>query len=168
MLAATCQICVACKKPVDFARILREPLTEEAPPSPLLREPRIEPARFSWGIFSVIVLIYFVLASLAQGFLGSKGAPYAMIGFVISSALWVYADARGKGIPKPAGWALACLLLWLVFFPWYVSRRRTPYAPCPIIEGEHGPVARAVILFLVLMTLVGAVLMLLSGDLNLK
>ena len=168
MLAASCRVCVACKVPVDYARVN---LKEQATPLDIIdRLPpqSIEPARFSWGIFFTVFLIYFFVAFLSQGLLGFKGSTYAMGGFVLATSLWVFSDARGKGIPKPVGWAIACVLLWMVFFPWYLSRRRTPYAPCPIIECESGPVARAIILFLIVLTIFGAVMMVLSGDFPLR
>jgi len=168
LLAATCQICVACKMPVDFAKVANTPAQAIEPPVGPPRAPAPEPARFSWGIFFGVFVAYFLLASLAQGFLGFKGSTYAMGGFVLATSLWVFVDARGLGIPRPAGWAIACMLLWIVFFPWYLSRRRTPQAPCPAIEGESGPVARTLILVLILLTLIGAVMMISSGDLSLK
>jgi hypothetical protein len=168
MLAAACRVCVACKKPVDHARVASLSPEVQAEPLEAPRALPIEPARFSWGIFFTVLFAYLFLASLSQSLMGFKGSTYTMGGFVLATSLWVFVDAREKGIRKPAGWAIACLLLWLVFFPWYVSRRRTPEAPCPIIEGESGPVARVIILFLILMTLAGAVMMFLSGDFTLK
>lgn len=53
---------------------------------------------------------------------------------VIVSSLWVLSDARAIGIRKgqvrglgnlsPAGWFLACLLLWMPAFPYYLYKRR--------------------------------------------
>ncbi|MDY0331152.1 MAG: hypothetical protein RBR52_11750 [Thiomonas sp.] len=53
---------------------------------------------------------------------------------VIVSSLWVLADARAIGIRKgqvrglgnlsPAGWFIACLLLWFPAFPYYLYKRR--------------------------------------------
>ena len=168
MLAAACRVCVACKKPVDLARIASIPPTAQAETFEAPRALPIDPARFSWGIFFTVFFAYLFLASLSQSLMGFKGSTYTMGGFVLATSLWVFVDAREKGIRKPVGWAIACLLLWLVFFPWYVSRRRNPDAPCPMIEGESGPVARVIILFLILMTLVGAVMMISSGDFTLK
>ncbi len=56
---------------------------------------------------------------------------------VIASAIWVGVDA-GKIMPdkeklkslnssapkSPVGWFAGCLLLWIVFFPWYLSKRQ--------------------------------------------
>ena len=165
MLAPTCRVCVACKAPVDYRRVDgkkvaiedTETVTHAAPAS-------LEPARFSWSMFFTVLLGYFFIASLCQAWLGIKGSYYAMGSFVLATSFWVYLDAREKEIHRPAGWALACVLLWIVFFPWYLSRRRTPLAPCPIIEGEAGPVTRAIILFLVILTIFGAMLMFVTGD----
>jgi hypothetical protein len=168
MLAAACRVCVACKKPVDLTRIASTPPAAQEEALELPRSIPLEPARFSWGIFFTVFFAYLFLASLSQSLMGFKASTYTMGGFVLATSLWVFVDAREKRIRKPAGWAIACLLLWLVFFPWYVSRRRTPEAPCPLIEGESGPVARVIILFLILITLVGAVMMISSGDFTLK
>lgn len=56
---------------------------------------------------------------------------------VLATDVWVYGDARAqdeRGTPvvfsagtfdidTPAAWFFGCLLLWIVFFPLYVSRR---------------------------------------------
>ena len=168
MLAASCRVCVACKVPVDYERVNIKGQATLPETLHRLSAQTVEPARFSWGIFFTVFLIYFFVAFLSQALLGFRGSTYAMGGFVLATSLWVFSDARGKGIPKPAGWAIACVLLWIVFFPWYLSRRRTPHLPCPIIEGESGPVARAIILFLILLTLFGVVMMVLSGDFPLR
>ncbi len=61
----------------------------------------------------------------------------ALLLVVIATDLWVYSDAkahRERGTPvvfsagslnvdTPAAWCLGCLLLWILFFPLYVTRR---------------------------------------------
>ena len=49
---------------------------------------------------------------------------------VIGSAFWAYSDAKARSKEGaklepfgPAGWFWACLLLWIVFFPWYLVKR---------------------------------------------
>lgn len=56
---------------------------------------------------------------------------------VIASDAWVYMDAKAqdeRGTPvvfsagtfvvnRPAAWFFACLLLWIFFFPLYITRR---------------------------------------------
>jgi hypothetical protein len=49
------------------------------------------------------------------------------------TAIWVYFDAKSIGVEKgklkgladmgPAGWFFACLLLWIIGFPLYLSKR---------------------------------------------
>lgn len=52
---------------------------------------------------------------------------------VIVTSIWVFVDARKIGVRKglvtgladlsPAGWLVACLLLWVVAFPLYLVKR---------------------------------------------
>lgn len=52
---------------------------------------------------------------------------------VIGTSIWVYFDATTIGVKKgqvsgvadmnPGGWFLACLLLWIIAFPLYLSKR---------------------------------------------
>ncbi len=52
---------------------------------------------------------------------------------VLGTSIWVYSDAKAIGVKKgqlkgacdmgPAGWAIACLLLWIVGFPIYLAKR---------------------------------------------
>lgn len=60
-----------------------------------------------------------------------------MIAFnlAVLTSIWVYLDSQKVGFIKdpnvksfknmgPRGWALGCLLLWIVFFPLYLTERR--------------------------------------------
>ncbi len=63
-------------------------------------------------------------------------APLIVLGLGIALDLWVYGDAKqrmGAGRPvtvragdlvirTPTAWAAGCLILWIVFFPLYLSR----------------------------------------------
>jgi hypothetical protein len=65
-------------------------------------------------------------------------APLVVVGVVVCFALWVLADARRwarRGTPvvvrlgsitiaTPEAWAVACLLLFVIFGPVYVIARR--------------------------------------------
>jgi len=54
---------------------------------------------------------------------------------VLATSVWVYFDAKAlgarRGLQKgladmgPLGWALACVLLWIIAFPFYVANRAT-------------------------------------------
>ena len=56
---------------------------------------------------------------------------YGLIG--IATSIWVLVDAKTLGVKKgqisgmgdigPWGWFFACLLLWIVGFPFYLAKR---------------------------------------------
>lgn len=74
------------------------------------------------------------ILSLAGGAL----APIVVLLVVLASDVWVYLDAEAqvrRGSPvefryggfvvgTPAAWFVACLFLWIIFFPLYVTGRR--------------------------------------------
>ncbi len=159
MLAPSCRVCVACQTPIDFAQVRKvEPevpiAQEEAPP-----EPPVEPARFSWGIFFAVFFLWLLGAIVTTQLLGPSGSQVALGSFVLASSLWVFVDAQKQGVPKPLRWGMGALLLWILVFPWYLSRRRTPQASCLFIEAEAGPIARTLLVILMIFFLVGALLL---------
>jgi len=162
LLAASCRICPSCKEAVDPKDIARPdvviPIATQVIPLPVK-----EYARFSWGIFFVTLGIWLVVALIAQRTLGYEKGQLVLGGLVILSSLWVLRDAREKNIPKPIRWSLGSLLLWILIFPWYLARRRTPNAPCPFIEGKGGRVARTLLLILFVFFLLSALMLLLRG-----
>ena len=64
-------------------------------------------------------------------------APLVILGIGITADLWVYADAKRRAdsgspvvfeagtfvIDTPAAWAAGCLILWILFFPLYLTSR---------------------------------------------
>ena len=64
--------------------------------------------------------------------------PILVLLALLATDLWVYADAkahRERGTPvvfsagylnvdTPVAWFLCCLVLWILFFPLYITRRR--------------------------------------------
>ncbi len=52
---------------------------------------------------------------------------------VIGTTIWVAADVKDRPAPggiHPIGWVVGCLVLWIVFFPWYLgARTRAPVWP---------------------------------------
>ncbi len=66
-------------------------------------------------------------------------APLVVVGLVVGADLWVLSDARRcarQGTPvvlrfgsltigTPEAWAVACLLLFVIFLPIYVVARRS-------------------------------------------
>jgi hypothetical protein len=163
MLAATCRVCVACKKPVDPS-LIQEPEAPVAEPEiPEELPPPLAPARFSWQIFLFVLAGWLLAAGVTQRLLGPETSQWVLGGVVILSSAWVFYDAQGRGVAKPLRWGVGVLLLWIVVFPWYLARRRTPQAPCPFIEGEAGPLARALLFTLMIFFLLGIAFMALKG-----
>lgn len=61
---------------------------------------------------------------------------------VLVTIVWVALDARdhdfsySRGMHSTAGWVIGCILLWIVFFPWYViERRKVPTRKGLQVEG---------------------------------
>jgi hypothetical protein len=56
---------------------------------------------------------------------------------VIGTTIWVGIDASQRVWPKgqngTASWVVGCLLLWIVVFPWYLSKRnKVPLKSAPV------------------------------------
>ena len=144
ILAPTCRVCVACHQAIDAAEI-KSALMDRAPQ--LLRAaPGVAArARFSWAIFFVVFGTWLLAAQLALRFFGEQKVQWVLAGIVVLSSTWVLRDALRKGIPKPWRWALGALMIWIVVFPWYLSRRRTIDAPCPLMEGKRSSLLSALL-----------------------
>jgi len=163
MLAPTCRVCVACKQPVDAALIPKQQAPISAP-QPLKESlSPLEPARFSWMVFFSVLAAWLLAAAATQQFLGPEISQYVLGGVVILSSVWVFYDAQRKGVAKPLRWGIGVMLLWILVFPWYLARRRTPQAPCPFIEGEAGPLARALFFALIVFFLLGIAIVIFKG-----
>lgn len=159
MLAPSCRTCPSCRQPIDPSQITHPdiviPIAEQ-----VIALPGKEYARFSWGIFFAALGIWFVIAMIAEGLLGYEHSQFALGGLVVLSSAWVYHDARKRNIPKALRWSLGSLLLWIVFFPWYLARRRTPKAACPFVEGDSRHIRTLIIVLLVFFLLMSLVLLL--------
>ena len=161
MLAASCRVCVACKQPIDPTRINSAIEVQKlpqlgAPPVPVVGAP------FSWSVFFLVLLAWLILAGAGEKLLGPARAQWFMLSVVLISSLWVLQDAHAKSIAKPLRWAVGSFLLWIVFFPWYLSRRRVPSASCRPVEGEFSPLVRALLFGLLVLFLFAAALTLLQ------
>ena len=160
MLAPSCRVCPSCRETIDPNDIVRPeiviPIAEQVVPLPVAEEY----ARFSWSIFFATFGVWLVVGLITESLLGPEKGRYVLGALVVLSSLWVYRDAREKNIPKPFRWGLGSILLWILIFPWYLARRRTPKAACPFIEGEGGRVMRS-LLFILLVFFLLSLLMLL-------
>ena len=164
MLAPAVRVCVSCKQSIDPGQIWRpEGPPDDAIPQPVPSTPA--PALFSWRIFFGVLAGWFFIATAVQGLMGPKNSQLVMAGMVLASSAWVFFDAQAKGVPKALRWGLGSLLLWILVFPWYLARRRTPQAPCPFVEADASRLARALLFVLAVFFLLSAILFFLRGPL---
>lgn len=162
MLAPSVRVCVACNQLIDVTQIKR-PLSGADAIRRVAAHRALAPVRFSWSTFFLAVGLWCLAAIAVQRFVGPVKGQYVMGGTVILSSAWLFYDAHVRGVPKPLRWGVASLLLWIVFFPWYLARRRTPEAPCPFVEGEVRPFLLVLLLILMVFLLVSAVLFILNA-----
>jgi len=157
VLAEACRVCVSCKQVID-AEAIR--LSQIAAPAAILPapEPPLPPARFSWPIFFLTLGAAWLAGLLAYVFGGLASEQLLLFGLFVGSSLWVIWDAQARRIPKPWRWGAASLLLWIVFFPWYASRRRTPKAPCPFVEADRSRLPLLLVAVLLLQFLLAALI----------
>ncbi|MGH9437682.1 MAG: hypothetical protein ACRD22_07245 [Terriglobia bacterium] len=156
LLAPSCRICVACHQPIDFAKV-NAPLALTPPPASA-GESTPQPAarnQFSWGIFVVVLALYLALAIAGERFLNVTDYQLLLGSILAGSSLWVFFDARLRHVPHALRWGISSLLLWIVVFPWYLSRRRAPELPCPLMEAEASVFVRALLWVVLLLFLMG-------------
>ena len=155
MLAPSCRVCVACKQPIDPAQIRRRraviPTLESQ-----ARLPTTARVQFPWQLFFALLVVRLLVAIVAQRHWGLIKAELALGSVEILSAVWVFYDAHEKRVSKPLRWGLGSLLLWIVFFPWYLARRRDPGASCPFVEAEASPFLRVLLFVLLVFVLLSA------------
>ena len=145
MLGPGVRVCAACRQPIDPTQIR---IAAIVPAATAVRAAAVPRARFSWGMFLVALFAWLALATSMIRVIGFEKAQYAMAAVLVLSAAWVFLDARQKGFPRPFQWGAGALLFWIVFFPWYLARRRQPEASCPIVEAGTGPFLRVLLLIL--------------------
>jgi hypothetical protein len=152
-LAPTVRLCVACKQPIDPAAIKR--------PQAVLESPAVLPATqgvpFPWPLFSVLLLVRVLTATVAYQKWGLAKAELVMSALELLTGVWVFFDAKRQSVSRPLRWALGSLLLWIVVFPWYLARRKSPRATCQFVEGP------ALVLTLLLCFLLGIAVVALKG-----
>ncbi len=163
MLAPTCRVCVACHGPVEAPVGPLAPVTVEPAETEGQAAPPPEPVRFPWGLMLLLFAASWITVMLAVPAMGFEKTQWVLGGVQIGCGAWVYYDARLKGIPKPLRWAAGTLLIWIMVFPWFLVRRRSPERPCPFIEREVSLVWRAVLLALLVFFLISAMIFLVKG-----
>ena len=135
LLDFRCRVCVACREAVDPARIPRTPPPEISPAPTETEEDAPKPlVRFPWE-FSLLLLLVSAAGVTVLGYLLSPTpAQFVFLAFQVLCAVCVFHDARYFAIPRPLRWSLGTLFLWVVFFPWYLVRRRRLSHACPFVE----------------------------------
>jgi hypothetical protein len=139
MLAPTCHVCVACGEPIEAGAVTRAKLVLPVQPQSYNQRPIAHRSQFSWRIFVAFLagwLVLVVFMSQAVHTIGATSCELAVVGLQLVCAGWVFLDATGKRIPRPWRWSIMTLFFWIVFFPWYVSRRRAPQLPCAVMEDQ--------------------------------
>ncbi len=162
MLAPTVRVCVACKQTIDPAQITRA----QAGPGPFEThgtQPATARVQFPWPLFFVLLAVRLLAAVIAQRHWGLVKAELALGSLELLTGAWVFFDAQQRGVPKPLRWGIGSLFLWILVFPWYLVRRKTPQASCPFVEAEVGPVTRALFIILIVLFLLGAADLILKG-----
>jgi hypothetical protein len=106
-------------------------------------------------------------------------ATFLQYVLLIGTSIWVLCDAKAIGVKKgqvkgianmgPWGWFFACLLLWIICFPWYLVKRSeylrvNEKQPNPLVT-RVGFGAYAVALIVVALVIAGS-LRLGTGDLQ--
>lgn len=152
LLGPACRVCVACKEPIDPARIKAQPPVNVAAPSEFKPPPRtvVPSVPFPWGLFFLVLGFTWLAAGATLHFLGPKEFQIVFGLAQLLLSAWIFYDARERRIPKPWRWAISALVVWVVIFPWYLARRRTRDAACPFMEAETSPFFRTLVVFLLL------------------
>ncbi len=147
MLAPSCRSCVACHQPIDITQIRRPEPGASALPQPGATVPTTQTRHFSWPIFFVVFAAAFAIISIGVRFVGVETSQLMFIGITFACAGWVFMDAHAKGLPRPWRWSIMTLFFWIIFFPWYLGRRRKPRDPCLVIESPHSILFRVLFWF---------------------
>jgi hypothetical protein len=162
MLAAAVRVCVACKQPVDAAKIKRA--SAQAPILERQETTRATaPVRFPWRILLVVLIVTWAIGTAMLRRMSVERFQLTFVAAQFICSVWVFYDAREKRVPRALRWGLGTMLLWIVVFPWYLARRKAPEAPCPFVEAEIRPFTRALLLALLVLLLASVVLMLFNG-----
>lgn len=142
LLDPRCRVCVACDKEVDQASIRQRTPPTSTAPSEEAKPPSILP--FPWSLCILLGLGSLGVQQFFNGLTDGGGGIFAIFAQGLT-VLWVYFDSREKAVSVPMRWTLGTLFLWIVVFPWYLTRRNRPDYTCPFVEGDLGRFVRALI-----------------------
>jgi len=162
MLGPGSRVCAVCKAPIDPRNVGR-PVPAVEPDTIAAAPIHLERVRFPWGLFGILLLARLGVAAYLNQHQGLSRTFLILGAFEIICGAWVCFDATQRGIPKAFRWGLGSALLWILVFPWYLSRRRKPQAACPFIEAEVGPVTRVVFFALIVFFLITFLTVIIKG-----
>lgn len=167
LLAPTCRVCVACKHRIDPAEIQQQRTAASAIPAPAA-EPKPEPVRYPWPIFFAVLGFSFLAGlvyatAIYLGLVKEEHAQLIMQVVPVVVGAWVFLDALRRGVPRPLRWALGTMLILAIILPWYLARRKKPQSPGPFFEAELGPVARFLLIALMIFILASLILYVVKG-----
>ena len=116
-------LCTNCGAPVQQAAHVPTPEADTAVPQP----PPIQQVRGTVGsgqerARAAPYWITFVVLAFLALLMGDNGTLVGFAGVVVAT-VWVYRDAKSRGMDAGA-WAVGVLLLFIVFFPLYFFRRK--------------------------------------------
>lgn len=100
------------------------------------------PVRYPWHYFAITLVSCIVLGLFLP--------PVFWSVLCLGSTIWVYVDARSRGIPRAGVWALNTFIAWIAMFPFYLYRRNWPERPCPSVEGRSPSWVVALLLIVVI------------------
>lgn len=129
-LSSNDRFCTGCGSPVKQTAHLPTPEANVTvpPPSHQRSEPYPQQASSSdRGLGRVRTSYYwiaFVVLTILVLMIGDNGTVAGFIGVAIST-VWVYRDAKSRGMDSARLWALGIFLLWIVFFPLYFFKRKS-------------------------------------------
>ena len=159
LLGPACRVCVACKEPIDPARIkAQSPVVaaaSEFKPPPRTVVPSVP---FPWGLFLLVLGLTWLAAGAGLHFLGLERTQIIFVLVQLVSSAWVFSDARAKRVLKPWRWAVSTLFVWPVIFPWYLARRRRREAACHFMEAQASPFFRGLVFFMLALIVLDVVL----------
>ena len=123
--------CSSCGRPVhETARVDTSHANTQVSPPPYQPQPTLGyPQQPGGSVGQTDVVrtrnywITFVVLAVLVLLLGADGTLAVLIG-VITATVWVYRDARSRGMEGAAGWAVGVFLLFIVVFPLYFFKRR--------------------------------------------
>lgn len=157
MLAAAVRVCVACKRPIDAAKIKRAS-AQAAIPERQETTRATASVRFPWRLLVVVMIVTWAIGTAMLRRMSVERFQLIFFSAQFICSVWVFYDAREKRVPKALRWGLGTMLLWIIVFPWYLARRKAPDAPCPFVEAETRPFTRALLLALLILLLASVVL----------